>query len=207
MQHPTSRALYAYWNEVRGERIAPRRFDIEPSHLGTMLAETFILECDGTQPAIFRLAGTKICDNFGREFRGTRFSDIVRDEHRAELDGHVDEMRAQGAVHVLEVATGHDDKHQARFEVLMLPLVHSGNSISRVLGVIAAVEMPSWIGGERLPLLDVVGHERIWPEGRPHLIEENHRNQTPLIPELAGARIVRSNRRSFRILDGGLHKG
>lgn len=206
MQHPTSQALYAYWNDVRGERIAPRRFDIEPSQLGTMLAETFILESDGTLPAIFRLAGTKICDNFGREFRGTRFIDLFSDEHRAGIAAQIDEMRTQGAVQVLDVSTQPDATRLARFEVLMLPLVHSGTSISRILGVIAALDPPHWLGHERLPPLDVLGAERIWPDGRPHAVAEKFRNQAPLIPELAGARIVRSNRRSFRILDGGLHK-
>ena len=206
MQHPTTQALYAYWNEVRGERIAPRRFDIEPSQLGTMLAETFILECDGTVPPMFRLAGTKICESFGREFRGTTFTDMFGDQHRAGVEARINDLRAHGSVHVMDVATGGDAKREAKFEVLMLPLVHSGSSISRILGVIAAIDMPLWIGGERLGPLDVLGHERIWPEGRPHAVAEKFRNQTPLIPELAGARIVRSNRRSFRILDGGLHK-
>ena len=207
MLHATTNALYAYWNEVRGERIAPRRFDIEPSQLGTMLSETFILEDDGTGPAIFRLAGTKVCDNFGREFRGTRFADLFAEDTRAAIAAHLEEVRIHGAVQVLEVTTGPDAKRAVSFEILLLPLIHSGTKISRILGTIVAVDPPQWLGSERLPVLTVLRQERMWPEGRPHAALEKFRNQPALIPELAGARLIRVNRRSFRILDGGLHKG
>ena len=44
MQQRTNQILFAYWNDVRGERLAPRRFEIEPARIATILPETFILE-------------------------------------------------------------------------------------------------------------------------------------------------------------------
>ncbi|MEO1694679.1 MAG: PAS domain-containing protein, partial [Pseudomonadota bacterium] len=44
MKHSTSHSLYAYWNEVRDGRPAPRRFEIEPSRIAHILSETLILE-------------------------------------------------------------------------------------------------------------------------------------------------------------------
>ena len=205
MQQRTSQILFAYWNEVRGDRIAPRRFDIEPAQLGDVLSETFILECDEPQSASFRLAGTRICDNFGREFRGTRFLDLFKPDDRDAVAGHLASLIAQASVTVMDVES-FTARGSAHFEVLLMPLVHTGTSITRILGAISAVDGPSWLGAERLPTLDVLRCEQIWPEGRPHAVAEKFRNQTPLIPELAGARVVRVNRRSFRILDGGLGK-
>ena len=70
MQQPTSRQLYAYWDHVRNGRVAPRRFEIEPSMIAAMLPETFIVEGTGALGYRFRLAGTRICEQFGREVRG-----------------------------------------------------------------------------------------------------------------------------------------
>jgi hypothetical protein len=210
MHQRTSQVLFAYWNDVRGERIAPRRFDVEPSQIGSVLAETFILECPEDAPAdaaaTFRLAGTKICENFGREFRGSGLLEMFGEAGRAVLSEQFAEVRRQGAVLVLQVRADIDERRSARFEVLLLPLIHTGTSISRILGAISAIDPPVWLGTERLPPLQLLSHEQIWPDGRPHAIVEKFREQPSLIPELSGARVVRVSRRSFRVLDGGLHK-
>ncbi len=207
MQQRTNQVLYAYWNDVRGERIAPRRFDVEPSQLGSVLSETFILECSVGEPPTFRLAGTKICDTFGREFRGAGFLDMFRAADRERITMQLADVQAQGAVLVLEANATLDARRQVKFEILLLPLIHTGTSISRLLGAVVAVEVPGWLGSERLPPLEVTAHQQVWPDGRPFAVVEKFRAAPPLIPELAGARLVRINRRSFRVLDGGLGKG
>ena len=102
MQQRTNQVLYAYWNDVRGDRIAPRRFDVEPSQIGAVLAETFIVECGEGEPIAFRLAGTKICEDFGREFRGSKLLDVFNPLHHPVITEQLAEVRAQGAVLVLE---------------------------------------------------------------------------------------------------------
>ena len=83
----------------------------------------------------------------------------------------------------------------------------TGTSISRLLGAVVAIDTPGWLGSERLPPLELTAHQQIWPDGRPFAVVEKFRSAPPLIPELAGARLIRINRRSFRVLDGGLGKG
>jgi hypothetical protein len=207
MQQRTNQVLYAYWNDVRGERIAPRRFDVEPSQLGSVLSETFILECGAGQAPSFRLAGTKICDSFGREFRGLEFLDVFRAEDREAITQQLGDVQAQGAVLVLNATAALDARRQVKFEILLLPLIHTGTSISRLLGAIVAIDAPGWLGSERLPALEVTATQQVWPDGRPHAVVEKFRSAPALVPELAGARLVRVNRRSFRVLDGGLAKG
>ncbi|MEO1650333.1 MAG: PAS domain-containing protein, partial [Pseudomonadota bacterium] len=65
MKHTTSHSLFSYWNEVRRGRPAPRRFDIEPSRISHILAETLILERIDFETYRFRLAGTKVSQAFG----------------------------------------------------------------------------------------------------------------------------------------------
>ncbi len=204
MQQKTSQTLYAYWNDVRGDRIAPRRFDIEPAQLGDVLSETFILESDEGKLPTFRLAGTRICEQFGREFRGSGFVEMFAADDQAAIAQNMANLKRQGAAIVLEAEAKVPGRGDVCFEIVLLPLVHTGTSINRMLGSIAAVDPPIWIGSERLPQLDLLRVEQMWPEGRPHAIAEKFRNQPALIPELASARLVRINRRSFRIVDGGL---
>lgn len=204
MQQKTSQTLYAYWNEVRGDRIAPRRFDIEPAQLGDVLSETFILESDEGKLPTFRLAGTRICEQFGREFRGSGFVELFAADDQAAIVHNMADLRRQGAVLVLEVEAKIPGRGGVCFEILLLPLVHTGTSINRMLGSIAAIDPPLWIGSERVTALEILRVEQIWPEGRPHAVAEKFRHQPALIPELASARLIRVNRRSFRIVDGGL---
>jgi hypothetical protein len=107
---------------------------------------------------------------------------------------------------VLHATAELDSFRRASFEILVMPLVHSGSSISRMLGAVVAIDPPTWLGTERLPPLRMVSHEQIWPDGRPFAVMEKFRNAPALIPELSGARLVRIKRRSFRVLDGGLQE-
>lgn len=206
MHQRTNQVLYAYWNDVRGDRIAPRRFDVEPAQIGGILAETFILECGAGEPAVFRLAGTRICDQFGREFRGTPFLEVLHPADRTAIAAQFEEVRNQGAVLVLETEASLDLRRSVRFEMMILPLIHTDSTISRILGGISAIDPPAWLASERLPELRVLGHNLIWPDGRPHAVVQKFRDQPALMPGLANARLVRVNRRSFRVLDGGLRK-
>ena len=60
-------ALFQYWNRLRDGRPAPRRTEVEPADIKTLLADTFILEKDTRGEAVFRLAGTRLCAIYGRE--------------------------------------------------------------------------------------------------------------------------------------------
>ena len=57
MKLRTNQTLYAYWNELRAGRIAPRRLEVEPSRINSVLAETFMLERASPSTYRYRLAG------------------------------------------------------------------------------------------------------------------------------------------------------
>ena len=205
MKQRSSQILYAYWNEVRGDRIAPRRLEIEPARIATILPETFVLERGDGGAFTFRLAGTRLFEAFGREFRGADFLAGWRDSDRVTLGRQLNAVCGQGAALVIaiEATTVAGDKC-AEFEAVLLPLLHTADTVDRLLGVISPIAAPAWLGHERLDQKRLVGHELIWPEGRPHTVAEKMREQTPLKSALSGARLVRFDRRSFRVLDGGL---
>jgi hypothetical protein len=76
MKHPSIRELFDYWNDRRGNRLAPERADIEPGAIRRVLADTFILSCEPHRGHPFRIAGTRVCALFGRELKGKSFLDL-----------------------------------------------------------------------------------------------------------------------------------
>lgn len=202
MKQPTNEILFDYWNEVRGARLAPTRFEIEPSRLARVLSETFILEraSDGTFP--FRLAGTRICEQFGRELRGENFLDLFGQDWRR-IAQALDTAREAGAVLVASIQAETADGRAVAFEAVVLPLMHPEHEVTRYLGGLSATDLPAWLGVEPLAATWLGSHELVWPDGRTFQMSDDDERQQPLVPELAAARIVRSARRQFRILDGG----
>ncbi len=52
--------IYAYWDDLRGKRSAPRREDIDPTKLKHHLGDLFILTDKGENTPYFRLAA-RVC--------------------------------------------------------------------------------------------------------------------------------------------------
>lgn len=198
--------LLAYWNEVRRGRLAPRRFEIEPSRIAELLPDTFILERVDAETYRFRLAGTRMCELLGSELRGSGFLDSWRAADRSALAGQLSIMSFQGAVGYLTLEAVAADGRSADFEILLLPLIHSPDTIDRFLGIIAPIDPPIWLGAVRFERRQLLSSELIWPDGRPHSIVERLGHQAPFLPEVRNARIVRADRRAFRVYDGGLAK-
>jgi hypothetical protein len=206
MNNKTSQTLFAYWNDVRGKRIAPRRFEIEPARIGAILPETFILEGGEAGIYRFRLAGTRIIETFGSEFRGTNFLDLWSEEDRALLSTQLGTLASQGGVAALTFDAAAPDGRRAVFEAIMLPLVHTANVIDRVVGCISCAAPPDWLGALRLADHRLLSHETIWPDGRPHAVLARGAMQAPFLAHTRDARLVRHERRQFRVYDGGLTK-
>lgn len=204
MKHPVSQTLYDYWNGLRGERIAPRRFEIEPANIAAILPDTLILERIETGISRFRLAGTRISDAFGIEFRGVNVLDLFPDEDRITLQRQLSVCARHGAVGRFEIMASNGDRMFAHFEMVLLPLTHTRDVIDRFVGSIAAFERPAWLGTVPLVERRIVENELVWPSGRPHSMIDHRDRQTPLMPSIREARIVRFDRRQFRVYEGGL---
>jgi hypothetical protein len=195
MQQPTSRQLYAYWDGIRNGRIAPHRFEIEPAKIASLLAETFIAECTGLLGFRFRLAGTRICQHFGRELKGVDFLSLWPAEDRNAIASLVRNVLNDGAVgHGIFRAYTHS-KREAHFEFTLMPLIHTGQTINRLLGSMTAIEPPFWLSTEPLTSLEVSELGLHWPDGVPAFLSSS------------GAEVVRLARRRFRVVEGGLSRG
>ena len=165
MKHPSNRELFAYWNERRGERLAPERADIEPSAIRQVLGDTFVLEVDGTAHHPFRLAGTRLCALFGRELKGESFVKLwerVRPDRDARTDrgGDGGESRRCGEV---TGATADDGLLPVNLELLLLPLCGQARAEARVLGRMAPMAAPYWLGAKAVGPLTLGMFRHIGP--------------------------------------------
>jgi hypothetical protein len=157
MKHPSNSELFAYWNAQRGDRLAPERADIEPSAIRKALGDTFVLETDQFGAYPFRLAGTRLCALFGRELKGEGF---VRLWQRAgqtslrELIAVVMEEQV-GVVAGVTGATSDDTLLPVTLELLLLPLAYDSRAEARILGGLAPLTTPYWLGARTIGPLEL----------------------------------------------------
>lgn len=203
MKNTTSQILYKYWNEVRGDRMAPRRFEIEPARFSTILPETFILECEPGEGHRFRLAGTRVTEKLGFEMRGRDFTDLFEGKEHADLKPFLSSITQQGGAGVIAVEMRASHRRKAIFEVIALPLIHTDDGVTRILGAISTCGHEQWLGTEALQPGRIADRTIIWPDGRPHAVVERMDRQAPFKHDFANSRLVRSNRRLFRVYEGG----
>lgn len=218
LKHPHSQMLFDYWNGVRGVRPAPRRFDIEPGRLGTALPDTFILERSFGNSLTYRLAGTKVCENLGLDPRGREFLEGFNETDVQRLKPQFNAILEGSAVLTLTFEAEMVSGAKGQYEAVLLPLVHTRSTIDRILGSIARLD------DGITPLRDTVARRRlissliIWPKGQqapeaeegaaglqPDEVAADD-NQSPFGAHIRNARLVRSDRRQFRVYDGGLSK-
>jgi hypothetical protein len=192
MQQPTSRQLYAYWDRVRNGRVAPRRFEIEPAKIAAILPETFIIEGAGLLGYRFRLAGTRICDQFGRELRGADLLSLWNEADREAVASLLRPVFTDAAVGYGRFRAYTRTDRQVSFELVLLPLIHTGEAINRILGVITAIEPPFWLGAEPLLRQEIVELNLHWPDGVPAFVAQG------------SAEVISLANRRFRVLEGGL---
>jgi hypothetical protein len=206
MRHKTSKVLFAYWNGVRRDQIAPQRFEIDPSRISRILPHTFILERHDAEHFCFRLAGTRICEIFGRELRGTNFLDGWEAIDRLPLLRLFSTLTRQGSAGIVHIEVAALAEAGVECEVLLLPLRHTRDDIDRVLGSFSPMHTPDWLGYSPITSKRVVANRLVWPDGDPLPTVSripDPRAVDPATGSERAARIVRSEHRRFRVFDGG----
>jgi hypothetical protein len=192
MKQASNRELFGYWAARRGTRAAPERGEIEPSAIRRALGDVFILEFDRALGHPFRLAGTRVCALFGRELKNEGFIALWETGSRATvadlLDGVADE--ANGLV---ASASGRTAQGWAQdVELVLLPLAHRGDTHARMIGALAPLSAPFWLGAATLGALTL----------------GNIRHLDPALEMPTAARLVAGDktaarRAAFTVYEGG----
>ena len=151
-----------YWDALRGERLVPRRSEIDPRGIERALDAAFIVERIAPGVARFRLAGSALVDLMGSEVRGMPLSVMFAHEARRELADTVEGVFAGPETATLDLM---GERGLARptlaARMILLPLKSDLGDVTRALGCLAldgAVgRAPRRLvirGAERVDLLD-----------------------------------------------------
>jgi hypothetical protein len=199
MKNENCRTLYRYWNQIRGDKPAPARTAVEPSEISELLRDTFILQAGDY---VFRLAGTRLCACFGVELKGAGFLDLWAPADRAEMKSVMEAVSEEGRAAVLGISA-HVTRHRdVSFELLFLPLIQTGPRFDRILGVMAPMQLPYWLGLEPIVGQSITSTRLIWPDEPRQPIARGARFFAPTDapPAYLGAD---QRRRRFVVLEGG----
>jgi hypothetical protein len=208
MKHERSIALFQYWNRLRNGRPAPRRTEIEPADIKTLLADTFILEKDARGEAVFRLAGTRLCAAYGRELKGFSFPSLWRNKDQRLMHRLADgTFRSKSLVVVAYDGISQNGRQNA-FELILLPL-DGGSENLRCMGSVVPIEKPFWLGADPLVDAKIDTIRVIDPDREPVFLNNRPAIEVPdLAPRVADMQTARNpiNGRRIRhllVLDGG----
>lgn len=206
MKHKTSEKLYRYWNHVRGERSAPNRFEIEPSKIAGILPTTFILERLSAEVYRFRLAGTRMCEIFGKELRGTDFLETWPSDDRLLLIRNLSILTNQAATALIRFQATARGEQPIELELLLLPLFHTQKKIDRIVGCCSPLEVPGWLGDKPLLSKRLMANQLVWPNCNPQTSMSGMPADSPVDASDGNARIVRLAQRQFVVFEGGLSR-
>jgi hypothetical protein len=164
MQKQSTKALYDYWNTLRGSRSAPDRRDLDPTKIRGALANTFILELSEQREYDFRLAGSHICAAYARELKGRSFTRLWHPRDRDALETLIRAVTEDHAAALVTYTGMTALKTRMSIETILLPLRHNGSTQARLLGAMTALDEPYWFGVQPLVEQRISGLRLIWPD-------------------------------------------
>ncbi len=161
--HPSSLELYSYWNARRGAKAAPYRSEIEPADIRDILADIFILDVEGPENYVWRLAGTRLCTLHCRELKGRNFLSDWTGDTAEPMRTLLRTVVEKNLVAVIEI-TGRNTRNQSiEMEMVLMPLHVEGSSQLRVLGCLLPLDQPYWIGLSPPVQREIQTTRLIWP--------------------------------------------
>lgn len=146
MRQKATRDLYDYWNDLRGERAAPERAEVDPAALGPMLGDIFMLEIDQARRYPVRISATRLNRLFDCQLRGRSFIDLWRVQERAQMARLCATVSDDTVAVVAGLTAAPDGEAPVHLEMLLLPLRHRGKTHARILGTMVPAGTVSWQG-------------------------------------------------------------
>jgi len=130
------RALYEYWNTVRGDRAMPQRADIDPSEIPKLLPYIIMYNAvPGGGGYTIRLVGEEVVRLNGSNGTGRQAGSIMT-PRGAEMMTKILDAVATERVPKFRAgrAYWHPDKTYREFEACFLPLSPDGETVDIILG-------------------------------------------------------------------------
>ena len=132
---------HAYWKSKARDGGIPSRGDIDPLDMRQWIAAVLLAQAEfdaaGTVVDFyFRVAGTRVCDRYGRDLTRRRLSEVSLDHQNANiLANYRAPIETRRPIYSINRFTAHDGLLRS-FETLLMPLSSDGRACDMVLGVV-----------------------------------------------------------------------
>jgi hypothetical protein len=128
--------LFNYWENLRGDRVAPARAEIDPRKIKGILEHTFILEAVKKGSPRFRLAGIEVCDLLGMELRGMPSHALIEDVDREMFTQLTTDVLATPQIAELRLEGQLAGGRMVKGRMILMPLQDEKDQLTRILGAV-----------------------------------------------------------------------
>lgn len=165
MKHAATRELYAYWDRLRGERPAPRRDELDPTAIPRLLPDIALLERHESGAIAVRLAGTRLCELFQRELRGSLFRALWTAGSRSEVEEVLVDVMAEAGVAVVATSCRRAGREPLAAEMVALPLADRAGRRCFAIAALSLGPAAALADGMPIEALDAESARLTWPRG------------------------------------------
>ena len=166
--HPSSRALFRFWETMRAERSAPLRADLDLKKIRTLVPHLFVAEF-ATKARVFRwrLAGTGICEIYRKEQTGANMlagwdgfeADVIRRFLNATLTPR------QPALLRFRLQT--DNEQLIGTELMAFPMLAADGVTTHVFGGLFPFRETASLDYTALTRFELAAARSVWTENLP----------------------------------------
>jgi len=150
MLNAHTQKLLTYWRRLRGDRLMPRKSEIDPRTIKDHLAFSFLVQRDGEDRFTFRLAGTGMCELFGQELKGHNFIHYWADEAKAGARTALGRVAHLGVPTVAVCVAETADLKPLRGEMILVPFEGEHGEGTMMLGHFQPLEPLARLGGKKI---------------------------------------------------------
>jgi hypothetical protein len=150
MRNAKTKQVSDYWLDLRGNKNVPARADINPKALRQVLPFIFLADIMSPDVTAFRLAGTGLCERYGRELRDHNLQTMWRPADRVAIRGLIVNAVKQTTPGLATFRAETIDRRSVACEMLLLPLLDQKNNITKLLGCTFATESTTHLGNRAL---------------------------------------------------------
>ena len=166
--HPSSRALFRFWEKMRAERSAPARDDLDLTQIKSLVPNLFIAEYAAKQRTFrWRLAGTAICELYRSELTGgsllAGWDDFEADIITRFLSSTL--MKRQPAILRYRFQTDLDQVIGA--ELAAFPIVAADGVTTHIFGGLFTFRHVEPLGYTRIVRMEIGAARLVWTENLP----------------------------------------
>lgn len=148
MRQTATTKILSYWDSLKADDSVPAASAIDPRALKTHLSDLFMLERLDRAVFAFRLAGTRMCQRFGRELRDHDFVRLFPAAQQGEVLAELGRALQKGDSIVLKASAVTLDGTTTGAEIVLMPLTDAEGRVVRLLGALLPDDNDALRAGE-----------------------------------------------------------